>query len=376
MAARQSEPMINILYIIDSLTHGGTEKQLVQLIGNLDRQQFRPHLCTLKRSEFPVDELGIPHLYLDFRSFIHPALLNNIRNLSRFIKDHHIDVVQTFFQDPFLLGALVKPLTRVKLIGSFRDLGFWRTISETLKMRFACRFFDGFIANSQAVKDHFVKNDRLNADKIAVIYNGLDLSQLPTTKKDPQPNPVIGIVANLNRPVKRVDDFIRAAALIAEKHRDARFVVVGGGHLKAALEELAQTLGLEDRIVFTGRVANPLEYAQDFTIGVIASETEGFCNAIIEYMALGLPVVATDAGGNPELVKPRVNGLLYPVGIVEELAQKICNLLNNPERYGLISESNTLKIRENFSLPTMTGNYQAYLAGFFPHKINHTEASR
>ena len=165
---------VNILYIIDSLAHGGTEKQLMQLIRNLDPDRFRPHLCTLKASAGFYQELAIPKISLDFVSFGHPSLLRNLTSLSSFIRRHRIRLVQTFFQDPFLLAAMVKPFNRIKLIGSFRDLGFWRTPAETRKMRMAYPFFSGFIANSQAVKDHFVQTDGIRPEKFEVIYNGIE----------------------------------------------------------------------------------------------------------------------------------------------------------------------------------------------------------
>ena len=118
---------VNILYIIEKLGMGGTEKQLLQRIHHVDRSQFRPHVCTLQQSEAYFEELDIPKLCLGFRSFTHPSVLALTAQLSRFIRRHNILIVQTFFQDPSLLGAMIKLIHRIKLIGSFRDLGFWCT---------------------------------------------------------------------------------------------------------------------------------------------------------------------------------------------------------------------------------------------------------
>ena len=352
---------INILYIIDSLTHGGTEKQLVQLINALDRSSVQPHLCTLKASEGLYDELDIPKICLNFESFFSPSLIAVQRSLVGFIKQHNIQIVQTFFQDPFLLAALVKPVTGVKLIGSFRDLGFWRTRAESIKMRLAYRLFDGFIANSQAVKDVVVTNDKLKPATIDVIYNGIELTILPDFLPVDQRRPnLVGIVANLNRPVKRVEDFVRAAAVVVEKIPDVQFKIIGGGHLQPELEQLASSLGLAHRIDFSGRIDNPLDYVREFSVGVITSETEGFCNAIVEYMALGIPVVATDTGGNPELVTPGQHGFLYPVGNIDLLAGHICHLLEQPHIRAAMADSNRETIAEHFTLAAMTKQHQDY----------------
>jgi glycosyltransferase involved in cell wall biosynthesis len=347
-----SEP-VNILYMIDSLDHGGTERQLVELIRNIDRSRFRPHLCTLKASNRLYDELDVPKILLDFVSFHHPSIFGNLLRLSGFVRKNRIQIIQTFFQDPFLLAAMVKPFHRVKLVGSFRDLGFWRTPAETRKMHLAYPFFSGFIANSQAVKDHFVKTDGLKPDRIEVIYNGFDFDGIPDDqpcKKADDP-PVVGIVANLCRPVKRVHDFIHAAALVRKEAPRTRFVVVGDGYLRKELETLADSLGLGCSIRFTGRINNPLDVIRMFDIGVITSETEGFCNAIVEYMACGVTVVATNAGGNPELVEEGENGFLIPVGHAEILSERIVALLADKAFRSRIGEHNREKIRRDFSWP-------------------------
>lgn len=354
--------MINVLYIIDSLAHGGAEKQLVLLIRNLDPENFRPHLCTLKPSEGLYDELDIPKICLGSISFGHPSIASKVAALSSFIRRHQIRVAQTYFQDPFLLGAMVKPFTGVKLIGTFLDLGFWRTAGETRKMRMAYPFFSGFIANSQAVKNHFVQRDRIRAEKIEVIYNGVDLGGIrPKALEEQIGNPlVVGIVANLNRPVKRVQDFIQAASIIHGNHPNVQFVIVGDGHLRPGLENLAQSLGLEHVLRFTGRLADPFEEIRRFSVGVITSETEGFCNAILEYMACGVPVVATEAGGNPELVKDGESGFLIPVGDVQKLSRQIEKILMDPSLQRGISVVNLACVKDRYSLARMVSDHQAY----------------
>jgi glycosyltransferase involved in cell wall biosynthesis len=246
---------------------------------------------------------------------------------------------------------MIKPFNRIKLIGSFRDMGFWRTPAETRKMRMAYPFFSGFVANSQAVKNHFVRTDGIPAGKFEVIYNGIDPNEVHP--RDPREfadeSPIIGIVANLNRPVKRVQDFVQAAGIVHRAFPSARFVVVGDGYLRSQLEELGEALGLRDSLTFTGRLDNPLEVVRSFHVGVITSETEGFCNAIVEYMACGIPVVATDSGGNPELVRERENGFLYPVGNIDALADRVEMILKNEEIQYRFSKNNRKKIDENFT---------------------------
>ncbi|MBM9616718.1 glycosyltransferase [Desulfobulbus rhabdoformis] len=362
---------MNVLYLIDSLTHGGTERQLVELIKHLDHARIHPHLCTLKPSKGLYDSLPIPKVCLNFRSFVHPSLVPVTLKLASFIRQHRIDIVQTFFQDACLLGALIKALTRVKLVGSFRDLGFWATSSENFKMRIAYPSYNGFIANSEAVKQHFSSTYNIATDKIKVIYNGLDTAFIPqelSEAGDDTP-PIVGIVANLNRPVKRVQDFIEIAARIHRNRPETRFYVIGGGHLQADLERQAADLGLTAATTFTGMVENPLDFIIRFSVGVITSETEGFCNALIEYMACGLPVVATQVGGTPELVRNGENGFLYETGNIDQAVAFIQQLLDDTKLYGQISDKNRNAIQQRFSMKSsvnLTSTYYEHLIAKAP----------
>lgn len=357
-----------ILYLIDRLHTGGTEGQLIALINGLDRERFEPHVGVLNLpGGCHFDTLGVPKFSLSFNSFHHPSILKSVWRLVRYIRKQRIQLVQTFFQDPFLLAALSKPFHRARLIGSFRDMGFWRTRQQTVKMRLAYRAFDGFIANSIAVRDQFVAADRLDPAKFAVIYNGFDPASIPPRSAERPSPPVVGIVANLNRPVKRVEDFVAAAALVHRQMPEVRFCVVGGGHLQPELEQQARDLGLGKAIDFTGLVDEPLRYISKWSVGVITSETEGFCNAIVEYMACGLSVVATSGGGNPELVKEGVSGFLVPVRTPEVLAQRIVTLLNDPACVAEMGSSNAATIRDRFNLQDMVDRHQqqyyCWLAG-------------
>ena len=347
-----------ILYLIDRLHTGGTERQLIALINGLDRERFEPHVGVLNLpGGCNFDPLDVPKFSLSFTSFCHPSVLKNVWHLARYVRRHRIQLVQTFFQDPFLLAALSKPFHRARLIGSFRDMGFWRTRQQTVKMRLAYPAFDGFIANSQAVRDQFVAADMLDSAKFAVIYNGIDLATLPFRAAESSPR-VVGIVANLNRPVKRVQDFVTAAGLVHRQRPDVRFCVVGGGYLQPELEQQARDLGLGDSITFTGLMDDPLRFVANWSVGVITSETEGFCNAIVEYMACGLPVVATSAGGNPELVTEGESGFLVPVGAPDLLAQRIVTLLGGTGRAADMGRNNAATIRNRFSLQTMVDRHE------------------
>jgi glycosyltransferase involved in cell wall biosynthesis len=163
---------------------------------------------------------------------------------------------------------------------------------------------------------------------------------------------VVGIVANFNRPVKRVDLFIEAAARVHARHPETRFFIVGGGGLEAKLRRLAHRLGLGHAVVFAGPQANSLSYIKTFTIGVLCSDSEGFPNVLLEYMAASIPAVATAVGGNTELITHGVNGLLCPANDAEALAQRICELVASPARRASLARQALSTVRDEFGLDT------------------------
>jgi glycosyltransferase involved in cell wall biosynthesis len=237
-----------------------------------------------------------------------------------------------------------------------------------MKMRLAYPFFSGFIANSEAVKKHFVDVDGIIPDKISVIYNGINIEPVPQPYEyEPADGYVVGIVANCNRRVKRVEDFIKAAALLTKKIDDLKFVVVGDGSLRPQLESLCSTLGILNKVSFVGNVPNPIDYILRFNVGVITSETEGFCNAILEYMVCGVPVVATNTGGNPELVNDGENGFLVDVGDVYGMCEKIMCILQDSAKCRIMRNNNMIKVTTMYGIDRFSEAHENYYLGIAKH---------
>lgn len=356
--------MINILYIINSLAYGGTERQLIQLVTNLDKSQFQPYVAALYPPTTSLQRSETVSIQLSFRSFTDKKIAQTVLRLHGFIREHGIDIVQTFFQDPHLLGAIMKCFLPIKLIGSFRDMGFWRTLSGTAKIRLTDFLYDGYIGNSEAVKLYSSRSFGIRPKKIKCIYNGFSFDDsawdTPTALSGLLKPKVVGIVANLNRKVKRVEDFVAMASLVYSKMQDVRFVVLGNGHMKESLIEHARELGLAKAMSFLGSVQDPLRYIAGFAVGVLTSESEGFSNAVIEYMACGVPVVATDVGGNPELIVSGENGYLVPVGAPSLMAEKVLFLLENPSYAREIGLANREKVTRNYTVDRMVIQHQEY----------------
>ena len=318
-----------ILYVIDTLRRGGTELQLAGLIARLDRKRFSPRLITLRDHEVDVLPPDCPHLELGTDSLASVTGLGALNRLRRELRTHDIRICQTFFQDATLMGGLASAWARTPVrLGSFRDLGFWRTRRQELVLRPLYRSLTGFIANSTAVRDHFCSHDHLDPARVTVIPNGLDTAAIPFRPPRAVPT-VVGIVGNLTRPVKRIDLFVEAAGRLAAAHPGVRWEVVGDGGLRPALEDQARRLGLGDRLVFRGRCPDVPAILATWDVGVLCSDSEGFSNALLEYLLAGCVAVATDVGGNREAVQHDRTGLLVPTGDAQALAAAVDRCLGD-----------------------------------------------
>ena len=214
----------------------------------------------------------------------------------------------------------------------------WKSGNRILMERLVNRFRHGIITVSRHVKDQFIQRTDLScADKIKVLFN---IAPLRSGRGDgrrireefalPEGCPIVGTVARLVH-VKGVDIFIQAAARIAESHPDVRFVIVGNGKERCALEHLASDLGLKGKVIFAGERQDIENFYALFDIFVLSSRNEGFGNVLLEAMHHDIPVVAAAVGGVPEIVLDGQTGLLVPSEAPQKLAEAVFTLLEHPE---------------------------------------------
>jgi len=356
---------VGILYCIDSLPPtGGTEQQLAGLLERLDRDGFSPHLCTLRPGQ-PLRELpaDVPHLSLDVSKLLSGQAWRESRRFAAYVREHGIDVVQTFFQDATVFGLWAARLAGVPIrLASFRDLGFWRTPRVEFLMRRSYPLATAFVVNSAAVRDHFAAADGLDPRRFHVIPNGLDVTAFTYDSGRDEPPRVVQ-VGNLNREVKRGDLFIRACREVADQCPDTRWQLVGDGELRPAYEALARELGVADRVEFLGRRADVAAVLRGAAVGVNCSDSEGFSNAVLESMLAGCAVAATANGGNSELIADGQDGLLVPVGDAAALGQAVARLVNDTELAMRLARRARERVEREFAWETCVSRHQEIYHG-------------
>jgi glycosyltransferase involved in cell wall biosynthesis len=364
---------INILFPVNFLGVGGAEQQLLELVKGIDKSRFNPFVVTLYPGGQLYEEIqqmpDVEIMSVNRKGKLDFLIL--IKMLS-ILRQNKIDIIQPFSTPAALFGLLAALVNRtpVKIMterGGFRSdntLGF-QFYQKT--QDFFTRFADLVVANSEAGRDYLISRG-INPACIKVVYNGLNTKRLvPDPKKVeqirdqmklPENGTVIGMVASFF-PDKDYPMFIKGAKIIHQTMPQTRFAFLGDGPLRRDMENLARESGLEPFVTFFGSQRDIASYISCFDISCLcADDSEGCSNVILESMALGKPVVATDGGGNRELVKNTNTGLLVPMQDVQAFANAVLKYLRQPDQARETAQRAQKMVFERFSLTRMVHDYE------------------
>ena len=363
---------INIAYLIDRIPspNGGTEGQLLMLLKGLDKRKFSPHLICLRGSEWlDNNPLEIPVMILGVGRLLSFNALKKLFAFRKFCRQNNVDIVQTFFMDSNIFGTIAAKVAGCKInIASRRNAGYKNTRWHLLILRFLRTWTSYYLANSKAAARMAVENERVPQDKIKVIYNGLELEKFRDISFDmrnrqrsqwgiAEDEILVGSVANL-RNIKNLDFLIKYAAILCKEFPQLKFVVVGEGPDREKLQKLIDNLAISSRFSLVGRFSDVLPCLAAFDIAVLCSKSESFSNSIIEYMAAGLPVVASNVGGIGEAIEHEKTGLLYEVTDEKEFRDHIRRLINNCEFAQKLGKNARNEAFSKYSVEKMITEYE------------------
>ena len=329
----------HILLVLDQFPRilGGGERIVLRLAELLPHYGYRasiltfaahPESAALKSPPCPIYLLPLQRTY-------NPTALLAALDLSSFIRQQQIQIVQTFFESSDLwAGFVTKTMSSAKLIWSRRDMGILRTRKHRLAYRIMAGAPDAVFAVSDQVRRYCIEVDRIDPACVQTIYNGLNLANWTTTSRPAKAlgEMLVTSVGNIRR-VKGYDILVKAAASIVENFSGVSFSIAGDvlePDYFAELQGMIREFNLSDRFSFAGGVTDLQQHLRAADIFVLPSRSEGFSNAIVEAMAASLPVIATDVGGNAEAVKDGISGLLVPSDNPDALSAAIAQLLSNP----------------------------------------------
>ena len=320
--------------MIDKLETGGSERQFALLAENLKAESLGVKLGCLRRTGAFLEGLGeIAEFGLGGSFFTLKALRSRI-SLARHLRAERIAVAHSF---DFYSNLMLIPTARLAsvpvVIGSQRQIGDLLTPAQFWAQAAAFRLCDRVVCNSNAAAERLLKWG-LGKRRVVVIPNALpDEAFAPTPPVLPRLAGVgrVGLIARMNTASKGHAMFLCAAARLARKVPNVEFLLVGDGPLRPKLELMAGSLGLGHRARFLGERHDIPAVLASVDISVLPSSSESLSNVILESMAAGVPVIATNVGGNPDLVRDGETGLLFPLGNEDKLVEAMEQLLAQPQ---------------------------------------------
>jgi L-malate glycosyltransferase len=366
-----------VLWLIKELNTGGAEKLLSTALPYIDRDTFDYQIAYLfkstrdlipefERQSIPVSCLNMKNVY-DLRV---------IFKLVHLLRERKIDILHTHLPYVGIVGRLAAKLAGVKAIVS-TEHGLMESYHPLTRLGNALTLplNQATIAVSQATARSVLRYKTIRPETVRIIYNAVDIGAINSIETDPdlikkslgidRHSLVVGNIANI-RPVKGQQYLVEAARLVLKQRPEVRFVIVGKEKTREdlhRLEELAKHLGIRDKIIFTGFRQDALQVLRAFDVFVLSSLWEAFAIVILEAMALGKPVVATNIGGMPEAIDEGVNGFLVPPRDPEKIASRILDLLNDDALRHRMGQEGKKKVHDRFSIENMVEKVeQVYLS--------------
>jgi L-malate glycosyltransferase len=356
-------PRRKVFFLLDSLEMGGTETQAVMLAAHLPASKYEVILGCLRAAgplrkqaeafSLPVVEFS-PQAGIDSIGGVLQVL-----RLASFLWRERVHIVHCHDLWSNLMGIPAARLAQVPVISSQRDLSHlpWYKTWRRRVLRYLQHHSDAIVTNAEAVREQLMSETNLPHHKIRVVRNGVNLDGFIASSGCDRPritNPGKGkrvvLIGNMSSDVKGHTCLIQAAPAVVDRFPDTQFVLVGDGPLRPQFESQAKELRLDDKFIFLGHRDDVPSLLAACDIAVLPSRAEGLPNALLEYMAAGLPIIASRVGGNAEIIQHDISGLLVPAQDPASLSQALLLLLSDSSRCRRLAIQAQGYVRRNFSL--------------------------
>lgn len=327
---------VKVLYVVEPAI-GGVERYVETLLKYTDHNQVENILiCSQNYDEAKMKKIADKVILIRMKHEINAyADFKAIRAIHHYIKQIKPDIIYAHSSKAGALARIADLGIKNKVI--YNPHGWAFNMQQSAKKKemykwvekISAHFCDKIVCISDAEKESALREKICKPSKLQVIYNGIDLEEIEKTtpmSRDqlgiPDDAFVVGMVGRLSKQ-KAPDTFVKAAKLIKEKIPNAFFLMVGDGELRDQIENLINQYNLSSSFLITGWVDNPTAYMKIMDVGMLLSRWEGFGLVLPEYMACGVPIVATNVDAIPNIVTNGVNGMLVDVDDYHEAASKV-----------------------------------------------------
>jgi sugar transferase (PEP-CTERM/EpsH1 system associated) len=363
-----SPDLKKIVHVTFDMRIGGAEQVIYNIVENTDPSKYEVSILCLDQPVGPfgrqLQEKGCKVAALKRKPGFDLSLVTQIRH---YITRNNVDVLHCHQYTPYVYGVLGAAFTRTKVI--FTEHG--RFYPDQLKLKRVSvnpllnLLTDSVTAISSATREALVKFENFPNNKIRIVYNGIDGSRYrcaedSNLKKSLGVNKdakVIGTVARLDS-IKNQKIMIKALKIVQQTYPKTFLIMVGDGPEREPLEALTSDLGLSSHVLFTGFREDAHLFYKTMDIFLLTSFSEGTAMTLLEAMASSLPCIATDVGGNPEIVRDGETGFIIPSNDEITLAETICTLFGNEELMKKIGNTGRERFEEQFTVEKMVRAYE------------------
>ncbi|CAN0508657.1 unnamed protein product, partial [Laminaria digitata] len=357
---------IRLAQVTPSLLGGGIEHRTARLLRGMDRDRFEVAWAGFAPLRPSLIESAGPDVRMCVLPPHPPGLhLQSILRCARFLAKFRADVVHVHNWSASIYGVAAARLARVPTVlyglGG-RDGPEAPSPKRRLAMRALGLGIDGFTTVCEDLGARLEREFGVGPDRVHVVRTGIDVQRFHPADRGacrhalswPQDAFMVGI-SGVHRPVKRLEDFLQAGQHVLQRYAGAQLVLIGFDGAEGLVQDIIDP-GMRARVRHLGHTDEVHRVLPALDAYVCTSAFEGACNAIIEAMACGLPVLASRVGGNPELVAPDT-GVLFEVGDTEALAEGLCELLENPELRAEMGAAARRRAERCHALSTMIDTY-------------------
>ncbi len=346
------EAQINVLYLVDSLEMGGLERVVCNLALGVDRKKYNVEVCCIVSGGVVAEELLQKGINVHVLCIQEYGKWKNIKKLACLLKELDVDIVHihgTFAQKIGVIAALIAGVA-VKIVHihtTFYNLNRKNVLIDRLLRNFV----DRIIYISESCLESFKRKGYKNGKKSVVIYNGV---RIPVHSKEIEKgnNLIFAVVASLSRH-KGHKYLLRAIHQTKDYDVRVKLWIIGDGPLKGELEKLAHELKIGEQVEFLGIREDVGHLLSEVDVFILPSLREGLSLALIEAMAHGKAIIASNVGGIPELIEDGETGLLVEPANAEKLVEKICCLIHDCEMRETLGRQARIFYEQRFTLDRM-----------------------
>lgn len=352
-----AEPTPVLLMVSQLTTLGGSERQAFEIAKTLDRRRFQVFVGTTKADNPRKAELeaaGIPVFHFPVTSLMNATAISAASKLRKFVRERGIKLVHSFDLPSNIFAAPAARWAEVPVVlTSQRGSRLLFSGLQRRLLQITDPMAHGIIANCEAMRKHLVEDEGVDPAKIEICYNGIDIGVFAPAD-EPHPEQlkdarfVVGTVCAL-RAEKGLDTLVDAFSR-ATLPAGSKLLIVGSGVLEQSLREQVARLNLQESTVFLPAQQNVRQWYRAIDIFVLPSISEALSNSIMEAMACRSCVVASNVGGNPELITHEKTGLLFESRNSQDLAGKITRLAQDDRYRQALAEAGCKRMRDEFSI--------------------------